>query len=243
MIWGTGVMIAAYACGPISGAHINPAITIALAAWKLFPWGRVLPYVTAQLLGAFVASLGLFMFYQGELARKENEKGIIRGKPGCELTAMCYCEFFPNFAPLMAAEGRYTPQKREFHDLRLSETMACIAEVLATMVLALAVVAATDDKNPICPKTLAPLVVGLTIAALIGIIGPLTQACLNPARDFGPRLFAFMAGWGEFALPGPNKTGWFTVYIFSPIAGAIIGVGLYRWVLRPAWAEPPSGSG
>ena len=74
--------------------------------------------------------------------------------------------------------------------------------------------------------------IGLTVAALICIIAPLTQACFNPARDFGPRLFAYFAGWGSIALPGPRGAAFLTVYILSPTAGAIIGVGLYQLVLK-----------
>jgi glycerol uptake facilitator protein len=75
--------------------------------------------------------------------------------------------------------------------------------------------------------------IGLTVAALISVIAPLTQACFNPARDFGPRLFAALAGWGSVALPGPRGAGFLTVYIIAPILGAITGSGLYVHVVRP----------
>ena len=78
------------------------------------------------------------------------------------------------------------------------------------------------------------LIIGLTVASLISIIAPLTQCCLNPARDFGPRLFAYFAGWGSIALPGPRGLGFLTVYIVSPIVGATLGIGLFQKVLRPA---------
>jgi glycerol uptake facilitator protein len=71
---------------------------------------------------------------------------------------------------------------------------------------------------------------------LISIIGPLTQCCLNPARDFGPRLFTFLAGWGSAAIPGPNGHGIVTVYILAPILGAVLGGGLYDKLLRPNFA-------
>jgi glycerol uptake facilitator protein len=77
------------------------------------------------------------------------------------------------------------------------------------------------------------------VTILICVIAPLTQACFNPARDFAPRLFAYLAGWGEVALPGPRPTGFFTVYIVSPIVGAIIGMGLYRTLFRPAFLKLP----
>src|SRR5205814_10525120 len=86
----------------------------------------------------------------------------------------------------------------------LSEPAACAAEVLGTLILALAVCALTDERNRAAPGAhLAPVFIGLTVAVLIAVIAPLTQACFNPARDFGPRLFASLAGWGPVALPGP----------------------------------------
>jgi glycerol uptake facilitator protein len=73
------------------------------------------------------------------------------------------------------------------------------------------------------------------VAALISIAAPLTQACFNPARDFGPRLFTFLAGWGTAAMPGPNGSGFITVYILSPIVGAVVGGGVWEYVLLPAF--------
>jgi glycerol uptake facilitator protein len=97
------------------------------------------------------------------------------------------------------------------------------------------VFAATDEKNlPLPISRLAPVFIGLTVAILISVIAPLTQACLNPARDFGPRLFAWYAGWRNIALPGPNGGGFFTVYILAPIVGAVLGGGLYTQLLRPS---------
>ena len=75
------------------------------------------------------------------------------------------------------------------------------------------------------------VLIGLTVAIIISILAPLTQAGLNPARDFGPRLFAFFAGWGDVAIPGP-RGGFFTVYILAPILGALVGAGAYQLLLR-----------
>jgi glycerol uptake facilitator protein len=73
----------------------------------------------------------------------------------------------------------------------------------------------------------------MTVAILIAVLAPLTQACFNPARDFGPRLVAWAAGWGEVALPGPEPPSFLTVYVVAPVVGAVLGGGLYAGVLRP----------
>jgi hypothetical protein len=102
------------------------------------------------------------------------------------------------------------------------------------MILALVVFAVTDPRNSGGPGgRLAPVFIGLTVSALISVIAPLSQACFNPARDFGPRLFAYLAGWGTIALPGPTSTGFITVYILAPLAGAIAGGGIYDFLIRP----------
>src|SRR5262245_49574750 len=96
VVWGVSIMLVIYSVGAVSGSHINPAITIGLAAWGLFPKGRVLPYVAAQLAGAFLAASVLFGLFQPYLALKEQTKNVTRGGPGSEITAMCYGEYFPN---------------------------------------------------------------------------------------------------------------------------------------------------
>jgi glycerol uptake facilitator protein len=106
--------------------------------------------------------------------------------------------------------------------------------VIGTAILALVIFAVTDSKNNSeGVKAMAPVLIGLTVAILISVIAPLTQACFNPARDFGPRLFAWIAGWGSVAIPGPNGIGFLTVYIVAPIVGAIIGGGVYQKIFAP----------
>lgn len=232
IVWGIAIMLAVYAVGGISGAHINPAITLALAFWRRFNWLHVLPYVVSQVTGAFFAALVLFFLFSGFLFEKEQEKNVTRGQPGSEITAMCYGEYFPN--PGL----KYTQSARSHQEDIVSEISAVGAEILGTLILALMVFALTDERNQAAPVgKLAPVFIGLTVTVLICVIAPLTQACFNPARDFGPRLFAYLAGWGSIALPGPQPTGFLTVYILAPILGAILGGGLYLGFVRPALPE------
>jgi glycerol uptake facilitator protein len=228
VVWGIAIMLAIYTVGAVSGAHINPAITMAFATRGRFPWRSVSPYVVAQLTGAFLAAATLFLLFNPYLKAREQEKHVIRGSPGSEITAMCYGEYFPSPGPLSNAEGPYSIDAHQRLNSLVSEPTAFVAEFLGTLVLALVVFAVTDDRNPGAPPVgLAPVFIGLTVSALISVIAPLTQACFNPARDLGPRLFAFLAGWGTVALPGTRGTGFLTVYIVAPIVGAITGSGLY----------------
>jgi glycerol uptake facilitator protein len=236
IVWGVAVMLAAYVVGGISGAHINPAITIALAAWGRFRPGWIIPYIGAQLVGAFAAAAVLFALYGPFLNAKEVELDVLRGQPGSEATASCYGEFFPN-PGTPGALKLFKEQNMEALGGMVPEIAAVAAEVIATLFLALVVFAVTDERNAAAPAgRMAPLFIGLTVAVLIAVIAPLTQACFNPARDFGPRLFTALAGWGTIALPGQRGTGFLTVYILAPILGAVLGGGLYVRLLRPALA-------
>jgi glycerol uptake facilitator protein len=233
IVWGVAIMLAIYTVGAVSGAHINPAITVAFAVWGRFPRRDVTPYVVSQLAGAFLAAATLFLLFNPYLKAREQEKNVVRGQPGSEITAMCYGEYFPSPGPLSNAEGPYSVDAHQRLNALVSEPTAFVAEFLGTLVLAMVVFAVTDERNSGAPPVgLAPVFIGLTVSALISVIAPLTQACFNPARDFGPRLFAFIAGWRSVALPGMRATGFLTVYVVAPILGAITGSGLYVHVVR-----------
>src|SRR5690606_14038767 len=95
IVWGVAIMLAIHAVGAISGAHINPAITVAMYCWDGFRRERVLPYIAAQFLGAFLAAACLFTLFSPALREVEQRKGVVRGQPGSEITATCYGEYFP----------------------------------------------------------------------------------------------------------------------------------------------------
>ena len=243
IVWGLAVMFACYLCGGISGAHINPAITVALAAWGRFEWSKVAVYVAAQVAGAFVAAAVLFVIYAGPLEAKERDRGVKRGSQGSIVTAMCYGEYYPNPGSMAGPPGPWSDNSWAGYTRQVPAWRAFLAEVVATAILAMVVFGMGDPRNPTAPPSyLAPVFVGLTVAALISVVAPLTQACFNPARDFGPRLFAYVAGWGSAAIPGPNGHGFFTVYILAPTVGAVIGGGLYEYLLRPAFNKTPTRS-
>ncbi len=217
VVWGAAVGLAIYAAAAVSGAHINPAMTIAFAARRGFPLRKVPHYVLAQLLGAILAATVLHIVFAGPLAAFEQSNNIVRGQPGSELSAMVYGEYFPN--PGVARDLGWSAEC-------VSRNAAFLAEVIGTGLLAFMVFALTDGRN-LAPKGAQAVLIGLTIAALISVIAPLTQACFNPARDFGPRLVAYVAGWKAIAIPGP-RGGFFSVYILAPVVGAVVGASLYE---------------
>ena len=222
IVWGLGIAIAIFLTGPLSGAHLNPAVTISLAAWSGFPKGRVIPYVTAQILGAFAGAAVLFIIFRDVLAAFESANQIVRGQPGSEASAMIFGEYFPN------PGGRpLTDEAR----LKMSPSAAFGAEIIWTSVLMLVICWAGDERNQARPAGLVPVLIGLTVTLLISLLGPLTMACFNPARDLGPRVFSALAGWGgvPFAV---NGSGWLTVYVLAPILGALLGGGLHRTLLK-----------
>ena len=225
IVWGLGIATAIYVTGSLSSAHLNPAVTIASAVWSRFPARLVLPYIAVQMLGAFAAAALLYPIFNGSITAYEKKNAIERGQPGSEATAMVFGEYYPNPGgkPLTAA-ARAT----------MSSTAAFVAEVVGTAILVLVIFCVTDDRNATRPQLLTAATIGLTVTILISLLGPLTMACFNPARDLGPRLFSAVAGWRAVPFQ-TNGLGWLTVYIVAPIAGGLIGGGIYRAFFRPGY--------
>ena len=229
VVWGVAIALAIYATGAVSGAHINPAITIAMMVWRGFPKGKVAPYILAQVAGAFCGSLILYGLFHGFILQFEAVNGIVRGQPGSQLSAMVFGEYFPNPAMIGPNPALGVTAAEAFR--QVPHLTAMFGEAIGTAFLACFVFALTEPRNPQAPRFMAPLFIGLTVSIIISVIAPLTQAGLNPARDFGPRLVAYVFGWGEIAIPGP-RGGFFTVYILSPVVGAIVGSGVYQFMVR-----------
>ena len=121
----------------------------------------------AQFAGAFLAAATLFLLFNPYLKAREQEKHVVRGAPGSEITAMCYGEYFPSPGPLSNAEGPYSIDAHQRLNALVSEPTAFLAEFLGTLVLAMVVFAVTDERNPGAPPVgLAPVFIGLTVSAL-----------------------------------------------------------------------------
>ena len=116
-----------------------------------------------------------------------------------------------------------------------------------TALLLLVIFCTTDERNKARPQLLTAATIGLTVTLLISLLGPLTMACFNPARDFLPRLYSSLAGWGRVPFE-TNGFGWLTVYIFAPLLGGFVGGAIYRVFFKPAYndlagQEPPRCDG
>ncbi|MDR2422361.1 MAG: MIP family channel protein [Deltaproteobacteria bacterium] len=223
VVWFIAVAVAIYIFGAASGAHINPAMTVAFMVWRGFPPKKAFFYVLAQLIGAIVAAILLYLHFKGMLEHFEAAAGIVRGQPGSELSAMTFGEYFPH-PGLQKSFGWANSVSTTFN--------AMAAEFVGTAILAAVVFSVTDPKNPGGPGgLLAPVFIGFTVAAIISVLAPFTQVGLNPARDFGPRLVAYFLGWGQIAIPGPSG-GFFSVYILAPCLGAVFGAWLYAFMTQ-----------
>lgn len=228
IVWGIGIATAIYLTGSLSGAHLNPAVTCALAAVGNFPGRRVPGYLAVQLLGAFAAAAVLHGLFAGPLAAFEAAHSITRGAPGSEASAMIFGEFFPNLG------GKpFTAEMRA----RVSHLSACSVEAVGTAILVLVVLSVTDERNRSRPRELTAATIGLTVTILISLLAPLTQAGFNPARDLGPRIWSACAGWGAVPFTANGSTGWLTVYVVAPILGGLFAALVYRLFLRPHYAN------
>ena len=225
IVWGLGIATAIYLTGGLSGAHLNPAVTVSMAVWSDFPKRQVVPHIIAQLCGAFVASAVLLFIFGDALHAFEKANGIVRGAPGSEASAMVFGEFFPN-----PGGHALTDEAR----LRMSTGAAFGAEVIGTAVLLLVIFCVTDNHNKTHPQLLTAATIGLTVTLLISLLGPLTMACFNPARDLAPRIFSSLVGWGDVPFR-TNGHGWFTVYILAPVLGGLLGGAIYRAFFKPAY--------
>lgn len=199
--WGLAVMLGVFAAGGVSGAHLNPAVTLALAVRRGFPWGKVAPYVAAQVAGAFVASAVVFVTYHEAFTALD---GGVRQITGAQATAGIFSTY-PQ--PFLSTFGGFVDQ------------------VVGTALLLLTIMAVTDTKNNSGPSWITPVIVG-GIVVVIGVaFGFNAGYAINPARDFGPRLFTAVAGWGSGVFTAAN--GWWWVPIVAPSVGGVIGVVVY----------------
>ena len=198
--WGLGVTMGIYVAGKISGAHLNPAVTLALAAFRGFPWRKVLPYSLAQTAGAFAAAALVYWNYLPAFHRFD---------PQLEKTAGVFTTF-PAFPSLPQA--------------------GFLDQVIGTALLLLLVFAITDEFNAPPGANLAPLMIGLAVVAIGMSFGAMHGYAINPARDFGPRVFTVLAGFRNNGLTDQSSVWW--VPVVAPLVGGLVGAGVYDFGIR-----------
>ncbi len=217
LAWGIGVMLAIYLTRHLSCAHLNPAVSLAMVLSRRMPARKLPAYIAAQIAGAIAAGVTLYALFAPSIAAYESAHGIVRGAPESVQTAKMFGEFYPN-----PGSGAV-----------VSLPLAMGAEALGTFLLVLVIFALTEECNVGRPSdTLAPVFIGLSVTSIICLLAPLTQAGLNPARDLGPRLVAWLAGWGDAAFPD-RVGGFFHVYVLAPCLGAAVASQMFVHVLEP----------
>jgi glycerol uptake facilitator protein len=202
--WGFGVVLGVYVAARVSGAHLNPAVTLALAAFKGFPWAKVLPYAMAQTAGAFVAALLVRWNYSEVLAKADPQH--------TDKTEIV-------FSTLPGNGGLPISQLGAFRD-----------QIIGTALLVLLIFAVTDLLNTPPGANLAPFIIGLIVVAIGMAWGTNAGYAINPARDLGPRLVAFLTGYGG-AWRDQYGDLYFWVPIVGPLIGGLVGALLYRLLI------------
>jgi glycerol uptake facilitator protein len=199
LAWGIAVTLGIYVANKYSGAHLNPAVTLSLAVFKGFSWKRVLPYMTAQFLGAFTAAALVYWNYRPAFQAFD---------PGLEKTAGIFCTF-PAF-PAVPTAGLFD-------------------QILGTAILMFLILAIGEGVDG--DKTnLAPILIGLVVVAIGMAFGGMHGYAINPARDFGPRMFTVVAGFKNNGLTDGSMVFW--VPIVGPFVGGLIGTAAHEYGLK-----------
>jgi len=204
--WGLGVTMGVYVAARLSGAHINPAVTVALACFKGFEWKKVGPYIVAQTAGAFVAALLVRWNYTEVLAKTD---------PGHTIKTQGVFSTLPGNGALP-----------------VSELGALRDQVIGTAILVLVIFAITDLLNTPPGANLAPLIIGLLVVAIGMAWGTDAGYAINPARDFGPRLASYITGYGT-AWRDQYGNIYFWVPIVGPLVGGVVGAAIYKLFISP----------
>jgi glycerol uptake facilitator protein len=225
--WGLAVMLGVYVAGGVSGAHLNPAVTLSLALRRGFSWRKLPSYWAAQILGAFTAAALVYLNYRYAIGSYEAANHITRGTASS----------VPTFSIFATFPAKY------FH----TWVGPFVDQVIGTGLLVGAIFAITDELGTPVKANLSALIVGLVVVAVGISYGANAGYAINPARDFGPRLFAWAQGWKSIAMPGNygNVSDYFWIPIVGPLVGGAIGAVIYdvliRSVLRARGEEPDAG--
>ncbi|MEV5728611.1 MIP/aquaporin family protein [Streptomyces pharetrae] len=212
--WGFAVLTAVYISAPLSGAHLNPAVTLGIAI-KDNDWSNVPTYFAGQLLGAMIGAALAWVAYYGQFHAHLTDREIVGG-PGTQSTKA-----------VEAREAQAGPVLGVFStgpEIR-NVAMNLATEIIGTFVLVLAVLTQGLNDNGNGLGTLGALITALVVVGIGLSLGGPTGYAINPARDLGPRIVHAL-------LPLPNKGGSDWGYAWIPVVGPLIGAaiaaGLYK---------------
>jgi MIP family channel proteins len=198
--WGLAVTMGIYVAGGVTGAHLNPAVTLALAVRRGFAWSKVLPYWLAQTAGAFTGAALVFFVYREAFNSFDNGSRMVLGEKGTAGIFSTYPQ------PYLSIFG------------------GLVDQIFGTAILLLVIMAIGDARNN-AAGNLGPIVVGLLVMAIGMSFGFNAGYAINPARDLGPRLFTAVAGWGTEVFRAGDY--WFWVPIIGPLIGGPLGAFVY----------------
>lgn len=210
--WGFAVMLGVFVSGGISGGHLNPAVSVALATTGSFPWIRVAPYLIAQYLGSFMGSATTYWIYLDAISKFDRDN--------------------PN-AAFTSTAGIFTTFPQDY--LTLQGGFA--DQVVGTALLLLGVMAITDPRNMESPKHFVAFGVGCLVMTIGMTFGLNCGYAINPARDLSPRILTYIAGWGSQVFTYGENFWW--IPIVGPHLGAIVGVWIYKLLVSVHWPPPP----
>jgi len=198
--WGWGVALAIYVAGGVSGAHLNPAVTLSLALRRGFPWKKVVPYWGAQVAGAFVAAALMYFNYQ---------------------------EAFHRFDPhkTFKSQGVFSTLTNGVSVLGGLRDQIILTAILVGLIFAL-----IDERNTAPKANMGPFLIGILIVGIGEAFGSNSGWAINPARDFGPRLFSWLAGW-HTAFETKTGSVYFWVPIVGPLIGGAVGASVYDFFI------------
>ncbi|KAJ7138439.1 putative aquaporin 4 [Mycena crocata] len=198
--WAVGLCLGVWVSSGISPGHINPAVTLAMATWRGFPWKKVPGFIFAQTLGGFIGAALVYANYFHAIDVFEGGEGIRTLK-----TAGVFGTFALEY---------------------MTDVSAFFSEVLATAMLVLIILATTDKKSSAPPPGVFPLVIFLVVLGISSSLGMQTGFALNPARDFGPRLLSAAVGYPATVFSYRHQY-WLWTGILGPVVGAQVALALY----------------
>ncbi|XP_076465577.1 aquaporin-7-like [Babylonia areolata] len=217
--WGFGVALGVSASVGVTGGHINPSVSVAMATLGRLPWLKVPLYLLGQYVGSFLASVVVYLVYMDAL---DHYDGGHRQVEGVNATASIWSTYPKPYVSTWTGLGD---------------------QIFGTAILLVCVMALTDSRHSTgpAPSSLTPFFIGAVVVVIGMTFGLNCGYAINPARDLSPRIFTALAGWGAapFSFRDYN---WFWVPVLGPHVGALLGAHLYQFLVGLHWPDlSPAG--